>query len=175
MLTDKQGKLFKQWLGEHKGLMFKVVKAYAASPQDQDDLFQEILLQLWSSIPSFQGRAKETTWIYRVALNTALVWRRGEKRKRKRYHKLIIDFNGASDIQQSSCNPMRDSQILDQLYGAIRQLSKIDSSVVLMYLDGVSYDEMADILGVSKSNVGVRLNRAKRKLAQLLKGLIDDF
>lgn len=175
MLADKQEKLFKQWVGEYKKLMFKVVKAYAASPQDQDDLFQEILLQLWSSIPIFQGQAKETTWIYRVALNTALVWRRGETRKRKRYHKLIIDFNGASDIQQSSCNPMRDSQILDQLYGAIRQLSKIDSSVVLMYLDGVSYDEMAEILGISKSNVGVRLNRAKKKLAQLLKGIVDDF
>lgn len=175
MLADKQEKLFKQWVGEYKKLMFKVVKAYAASPQDQDDLFQEILLQLWSSIQIFQGQAKETTWIYRVALNTALVWRRGETRKRKRYHKLIIDFNGASDIQQSSCNPMRDSQILDQLYGAIRQLSKIDSSVVLMYLDGVSYDEMAEILGISKSNVGVRLNRAKKKLAQLLKGIIDDF
>jgi len=174
MLTDKQEELFKQWLGEHKKLMFKVVKAYASSPEDQDDLFQQILLQLWSSIPNFQGNAKEKTWIYRVALNTALVWRRGETRKRKRYHKLIIDFDGASDIQQSSCNPMRDAQILGQLYGAIRQLSKIDSSVVLMYLDGVSYDEMADILGISKSNVGVRLNRAKKKLAQLLKGLIDD-
>jgi RNA polymerase sigma-70 factor (ECF subfamily) len=175
MLAEKQEKLFKQWFGEHKGLVFKVVKAYAASPQDQDDLFQEILLQLWSSIPVFQGKAKEATWIYRVALNTALVWRRGETRKRKRYHKLIIDFNGAPDIQQSSCNPMRDSQILDQLYGAIRQLSKIDSSVVLMYLDGVSYDEMAGILGISKSNVGVKLNRAKKQLAQLLKGIIDDF
>lgn len=174
MLPDKQEKLFKQWLGEHKKLMFKIVRAYASSPQDQDDLFQQILLQLWSSIPNFQGRAKETTWIYRVALNTALVWRRGETRKRKRYHKLIIDFNGASDVQQSFRKPMRDAQILDQLYRAIRQLSKIDSSVVLMYLDDVSYDEMADILGISKSNVGVRLNRAKKKLAQLLKGLIDD-
>lgn len=175
MLADKQGKLFKQWLGEHKELMFKVVKAYASSPADQDDLFRQILLQLWPSIPNFQGNAKETTWIYRVALNTALVWKRGKVRKRRRHHRLMIDFNGASDIQQSSCNPMRDNQIVNQLYGAIRQLSKIDGSVVLMYLDGISYDEMAEILGISKSNVGVRLNRAKKKLAQLLKGLIDDF
>ena len=175
MLTDKQEELFKQWLGEHKKLMFKVVKAYASSLQDQDELFQEILLQLWSSIPNFQGNAKETTWIYRVALNTALVWKRSQVRKRKKHRKLTIDFQEVSDIQQSSYNSMRNDQILDQLYGAIRQLSKIDSSVVLMYLDGVSYDEMADIVGISKSNVGVRLNRAKKQLAQLLKGLIDDF
>lgn len=84
MLADKQGKLFKQWLGEHKGLMFKVVKVYAVSPEDQNDLFQQILLQLWSSIPNFQGNAEETTLIYRVALNTALVWKRGRVRKRRR-------------------------------------------------------------------------------------------
>ena len=174
-MADKQEELFKQWVGEHKKLMFKVVRAYASSLQDQDDLFQEILLQLWSSIPNFQGNAKETTWIYRVALNTALVWKRSQVRKRKKHRKLTIDFQEASDIQQSSCNSMRNDQILDQLYGAIRQLSKIDSSVVLMYLDGVSYDEMADIVGISKSNVGVRLNRTKKQLAQLLKGLIDDF
>ena len=174
-MSDKQEKLFKQWLGEHNNLIFRLVKAYASSPQDRDDLFQQILLQLWSSIPGFQGNAGHKTWIYRVALNTALVWRRGQIRKRKRHRKLIIDFNEASDVQQCSSQTTRDTQILDQLYGAIRQLPKIDSSIVLMYLDGVSYDEMAEILGISRSNVGVRLNRAKKKLAQLLKGLIDEI
>jgi len=174
-MSDNRERLFKQWLGEHKNLIFSVVKAYTSSPQDQDDLFQQILLQLWSSIPGFQGDARPTTWIYRVALNTALVWRRGQIRKRKRHHRLIIDFTAASDVQQSSPETMWDADILDQLYGAIRQLPKIDSSLVLMYLDGVSYGGMAQILGISSSNVGVRLNRAKKKLAQLLKGLIDDI
>jgi len=175
MLAEKQEKLFKQWFGEHKGLVFKVVKAYAASPQDQDDLFQEILLQLWSSIPGFQGKAKEATWIYRVALNTALVWKRGKVRKQRRYHRLMIDFNEASDVQQSYCDSMPEEQTIDRLYVAIRKLRKIDGSIILMCLDGLSYDEMAGILGISKSNVGVKLNRAKKQLAQLLKGLIDDF
>jgi len=173
-MSDKQEEIFKQWLGEHKNLIFRLVKAYASSPQDRDDLFQQILLQLWSSIPGFQGNAAQKTWIYRVALNTALVWRRSQIRKLKRHRKLIIDFNEASDVQQTSSETMRDTQILDELYGAIRQLPKIDSSIVLMYLDGVSYEEMAEILGISRSNVGVRLNRAKKKLAQLLKGLIDE-
>ncbi len=175
MLADKQGKLFKQWLGEHKGLMFKVVKAYAASPQDRDDLFQEILLQLWSSIRSFQGNAKETTWIYRVALNTALVWKRTEKRKRKRSRTEFLDIQEISQAK-GDCDELSQNQhVLDQVYNSIRQLPKSESSIVLLYLDGLSYDEMADVLGISKSNVGVRLNRAKKKLAQLLKGLIDDF
>lgn len=174
MLADKQGKLFKQWLGEHKGLMFKVVKAYAVSSQDQDDLFQEILLQVWSSIPSFNGKAKETTWIYKVALNTALVWKRTEKRKRKRFRTEFLDIQEISQAK-SDCDELSQNQhVLDQVYDSIRQLPKSESSILLLYLEGLSYDEMADVLGISKSNVGVRLNRAKKKLAQLLKGLIDD-
>lgn len=173
-MCDKQEKIFKQWLGEHKNLIFRLVKTYSSSPEDQDDLFQQILLQLWSSIPGFQGNAAHKTWVYRVALNTALVWKRSQIRKRKRRRKLIIDSNEASDVRQTPSETMRDTENLDELYGAIRRLSKIDSSIVLMYLDGVSYEEMAEILGISKSNVGVRLSRAKKKLAQLLKGLIDE-
>lgn len=175
MLAEKQEKLFKQWFGEHKGLVFKVVKAYAASLQDQDDLFQEILLQLWSSIPGFQGKAKEATWIYRVALNTALVWKRTEKRKRKRSRTEFLDIQEISQAK-GDCDELSQNQhVLDQVYNSIRQLPKSESSIVLLYLDGLSYDEMADVLGISKSNVGVRLNRSKKKLVQLLKGLIDDF
>ncbi len=173
MQIDKQEKIFKQWFGEYKKLIFKVVKTYADLPQDKDDLFQEILLQIWSSIPSFQGGAKETTWIYRVALNTALVWKRTEKRKRFR-----TEFLDIQEISQAKgdCDELSQNQlVLDQVYDSIRQLPKSESSIVLLYLDGLSYDEMADVLGISKSNVGVRLNRAKKKLAQLLKGLIDDF
>jgi RNA polymerase sigma-70 factor (ECF subfamily) len=174
MLADEQERQFRQWLGEHKNLMFKVVRAYAASPQDQDDLFQEILLHLWSSIPGFNGQAKETTWIYKVALNTALVWKRDQKRRRKGHHGLMIDFEEISDARQNCCDSIEARQLIDQVYGAIRDLPKIDSSIILMSLDGISYHEMAEILGISTSNVGVRLNRAKKQLAGLLKGLVDD-
>jgi RNA polymerase sigma-70 factor (ECF subfamily) len=175
VLADKQEKVFKQWLGEHKGLMFKVVRAYAALPNDQDDLFQEILLQLWRSIPGFDGEAKETTWIYRVALNTAMVWKRGKLRRRKKHHRTIIKFDELPDIQQNSGQLTSEQRIIDRLYAAIQVLPKIDSTLVFMYLDGLSYDEMAEIIGISKSNVGVKLNRAKKQLAQLLKGRIDDI
>lgn len=167
--------LFKRWLGEHKGVMFKVVRALAASPEDQDDLFQEILLHLWSSIPSFDGRAKETTWIYKVALNTALVWKRAKKRRRRRHDILIAASNEVADTHGDAYDSTRDEQIVERLYAAIRELPKIDGSIVLMYLDGLNYHEISDILGISKSHVGVKLNRAKKQLARSLKELIDDF
>ena len=175
MLTDNPEQLFEQWLTDHRKLIFKVVNAYEASSEKQDDLFQEILLQLWLSIPRFRGKAKETTWIYRVALNTALVWRRGETRRRKRHHRLILHSIDTSDTQENAHDCTLDRELLFRVYAAIRELPKIDGSLVLLYLDGISYDEIAEILGISKSNVGVRLNRARKRLAQSLKGLIDDF
>ncbi len=174
-MTDTQEKLFRAWFEKHKNLIFRVVNTYAVLPEDQDDLFQDVLLQLWSSIPNFQGEAKETTWIYRVALNTALVWKRTQNRKRKRFRTEILDIREIPHIKNHCDELPNNKEVLDKVYNSIRQLSKSDSSIVLLYLDGLGYDEIADVLGISKSNVGVRLNRAKKKLAQLLKGLIDDF
>lgn len=173
MVADERQTIFKKWLGEHQGLIFKVVRAYAGTPEDQDDLFQEILLQLWSSIPGFRGEAKVSTWVYRVALNTALVWKRAEKKRRQRRTR-VIDVNEAPDTKQSHTGSVGNRQIVDRLYGAIRELPKVDAGLVLMYLDGLSYSQMADILGISESNVGVKLNRAKKRLAELLKGYVDE-
>ena len=173
MLIPDQEILFKKWLNEYKKLIFKVVKTYAELPQDIDDLFQEILLQLWISIPNFLGHAKETTWIYRVALNTALVWKRSEKRKRHKNN--FLELEKISLTKEDLDIHSQNQQILEHVYDSIRQLSKSESSILLLYLDGLSYDEIANILGISKNYVGVRLNRAKKNLAQLLKGIIDDF
>jgi RNA polymerase sigma-70 factor (ECF subfamily) len=168
MADDKCETTFKQWLGEHQGLIFKVVRAYAAAADDQNDLFQEILLQLWFSIPNFQGKAKVSTWIYRVALNTALVWNRSEKKWRKHTSQITLFRPAQSGLGQSD-------EVIKRMYEAIRKLPKVDASIVLMHLDGLAYSEMAEILGISESNVGVKLNRAKKQLVQLLKGLVDDF
>jgi RNA polymerase sigma-70 factor (ECF subfamily) len=169
MADDKWEMTFKQWLGEHQGLIFKVVRAYAGTLEDQDDLFQEVLLQLWFSIPNFQEEAKVSTWIYKVALNTALVWNRSEKRRRKHSAAMAV-----FSPQQDNCSGQSE-EIIGRLYEAVRKLSKVDASVVLMHLDGLAYNEMADVLGISENNVGVKLNRAKTQLALLLEGLIDDF
>jgi RNA polymerase sigma-70 factor (ECF subfamily) len=161
---------FKQWLGEHTGLILRIARAYGNTAEDQDDLFQEILLQIWLSISRFGGRAKVSTWVYRVALNTAMVWNRGEKRRRKHGNRLMM-----FTPQRQDNGSEQPSEVVERLYGAIRKLPKIDASVVLMHLDGLAYDEMSEILGISESNVGVKLNRAKKQLAHLMGGFIDDL
>src|SRR5882724_6861020 len=94
MTAQQKEAIFRRWLDKHIGLMLKVVRGCAASPQDQDDLFQDVLLQLWSSIPAFRGEARETTWIYRVAFNTALAWRRVERRRREG-HETFLKFDAS--------------------------------------------------------------------------------
>jgi RNA polymerase sigma factor (sigma-70 family) len=103
---------FRQWLGEHKGLLVKVVRAFAEGPADQDDLFQEVLLQVWLSLPNFRDDSKPTTWLYRVALNTALAWKRSEKKRRGRQGPLPISDSAAQ--MTTSADMERDSQVVDQ-------------------------------------------------------------
>jgi RNA polymerase sigma-70 factor (ECF subfamily) len=171
MTAKEQETLFRRWLDEHLGLMLKVVRACTMTQQDQEDLFQEISLQLWSSIPAFRGEAKESTWIYRVAFNTALGWRRDEKRRRIK-HETHLKFNVIPDASSSQS---RNREIVEMLYAAIRLLSKVDASLALMHLDGLSYREMGDVLGISENNVGVKLNRIRKQLAEQLKGATNEL
>jgi len=174
MTTEQHETVFKKWFGEHQGLIYRVVRAYAVTPSDREDLFQEVCLQLWCSVLKFEGKSKISTWIYRVALNTALVWNRGKKKRRRR-HRVMLELTEVADPRTDDGSAGENEKVVERVYGAIRGLGKVDASVVLMYLDGLSYRAMAEVLGISESNVGVKLNRAKKKLAQLLDGLIDDF
>ena len=174
MTTQEQEATFRRWLKEHLGLMLKVVRGCANAPQDQDDLLQDILLQLWSSIPSFRGEAKETTWIYRVAFNTALAWRRGEQRRRKG-HETFLKFDTSPQAQPSHVDSLSEREIVERLYAASRQLPKVDASLALMHLDGLSYQEMAEVLGISGNYIGVKLNRIRKQLADQLKGATDEL
>jgi RNA polymerase sigma-70 factor (ECF subfamily) len=174
MTAQEQETLFRRWLNEHLGLMLKVVRGCATAPQDQDDLLQDILLQIWSSIPSFRGEAKETTWIYRVAFNTALAWRRGERRRREK-HETFLKFDTSPRAQPSHLDSLSEQEIVERLYTAIRQLPKVDASLALMHLDGLSYQEMAEVLGISENYVGVKLNRIRKQLADQLKGATDEL
>ena len=156
--------LFQQWLNDHAGLVYKVTRAYAQDADDQDDLFQEIVFQLWRSLPSFRGSAKATTWIYRVALNTALAWRRREAKHRGDKAPLAALANQhAAEHNDLAVQNSRETR--QRLYGAIYRLSKIDCALALLYLNGLTYAEMAEILGISEGNVGVKLSRIKRSLA----------
>jgi RNA polymerase sigma-70 factor (ECF subfamily) len=168
LLKDDPESLFKSWLTEHGGAVLKVARAYTFTTEDCQDLVQEILLQVWRSLPQFQGRASPSTWFYRVALNTALGWRRKERRRRLRQQPILrvedLPVAGLDSAQQTA-----QREVVERLYVAIRRLPKTDAALVLLYLDGFSYRQMAEVLGISESNVGVKLNRAKKALGALMK------
>ena len=171
MVNENPETVFKTWLQEHGGAVLKVARAYTLTPEDCQDLAQEILLQVWRSLPQFEGRASASTWVYRVALNTALGWRRKEGRRRARQQPLlepedlpVAGLNSAEQLQQR--------EVVERLYAAIRQLPKADAALVLLYLEDLSYREMAEVLGISESNVGVKLNRAKKALGELMKEVV---
>ena len=158
---------FRQWIGEHTGLLLKVVRSFADGSDDADDLFQEILLQVWLSLPNFRNDSKPTTWLYRVAFNTALAWKRGEK---KRWHKQSsLSIADVVTPAATSGEAQRNDRIVEQLYAAIRALPPAKRALVVLYLDGFSYREIADVVGISESNVGVTLNRIKKELAATVK------
>jgi RNA polymerase sigma-70 factor (ECF subfamily) len=174
MTAQAQETIFRQWLDQHLGLMLKVVRGCAAAPPDQDDLFQDVLLQIWQSIPAFRGEAKETTWIYRVAFNTALAWRRGERRRREG-QETFLKFDVSPQVQPSHVDALPEQEIVAQLYAAIRELPKVDASLALMHLEGLSYQEMAEVLGISENYIGVKLNRIRKQLADQLKGALHEL
>jgi RNA polymerase sigma-70 factor (ECF subfamily) len=160
MQQRDEDEVFYEWLRDHKGVFFKVVRAYAFTPQDREDLFQEIATQVWRSVPNFRGDAAVTTWIYRVALNVAISWTRRETKYRDGTQAL----DGIEPALQENVHS-RDPR-LEWLYGQIAQLNEPDRSLTLLLLDGFSYRDMASLLGISEGNVGVRINRIKARLTQ---------
>lgn len=159
-IVDKEQ--FSALIVAHQKLIYKVCHMYADLPEDVEDLFQEIVLNLWRAYPSFENRSQVGTWLYRVALNTAITRLRKVKRR---------DGN-ESDIDWSTLRAENSTydQELQTLYDAIKQLNKVEKALVVLYLEDRSYREMAEIMGISENYVGVQLNRIKKKLKQLSGG-----
>lgn len=160
--------LFRTWLIEHQGAVLKVARAYTLTLEDCQDLVQEILLQVWMSLPQFQGKSSASTWFYRVALNTALSWHRQEHRRRGRHH-AAIEIADVPATSPENSDQLVQRETVERLYTALRQLPKTDAAVVLLYLEDMTYRQIAEVLGISETHVGVKLNRAKKALSELLK------
>lgn len=171
--ADRQ-QLFKSWLEEHPGIVVKITRSFAPAPADAADLQQELLLQLWISLPSYAGQAKPSTWIYRVCLNTALTWRRGTFRREKHVEPTADIAQLAADTTSPAENA-GDRELLERLYAAIRALPGSERALVLLSLDGLAYREIADITGLTENHVGVALARARKRLAKLMKGVTDEL
>lgn len=160
MTEEQQLVIFNSWLKGYKALLLKIVRAYAFTPMDRDDLFQDISVQVWRSIPSFRKEAAVSTWLYRVSLNTAIRWTKHAQRHLSSTQSLD---EGTPVLQETKGN--YDDR-LEWLYDEITRLNEVDRSLALLVLDGLSYDEISAILGISQSNVGVKINRLKKHLAQ---------
>ena len=169
LIDEDQKSLFMTWLDEHGSSVMKVARAYTLTNEECQDLAQEILLQAWCSLSKFEQRASAATWFYRVALQTAMNWHRKDKPRRLSQQPFldvqVIAAEGVDIAEQA-----QQQETVEQLYNAIHQLPKADAALVLLYLDELSYREMAEVLGISESNVGVKLNRAKKALRELMKG-----
>lgn len=149
-------------INQHRGLIFKICHLYARDPDDLQDLFQDIVLQLWRAFPSFRNESLLTTWMYRVALNTAISWFRKEKRKPEQL-KISV-----AELQLPDIEPGEEVEILHQ---AIQHLTQVEKAIIILYLDEKSYQEISDIMGITLSNVGVKINRIKMKLEKIVKAL----
>lgn len=159
MTSSQQQKIFEGWLQEHKGILFKVVRSYGSVEEDREDLFQEIAVNVWKSVPNFRNDCAVSTWIYRIALNRAIKWSLKVKKQQERE----ADEEIIRVLQPVEEKP---DERLSWLYEQIHQLDEIDRSLCLLLLDGFSYKEMASIIGISESYVGVKINRIKKHLTE---------
>jgi len=145
-------------------LIYKVCRVYAATKPDRDDLYQEIVLQLWHAYPRFRGEAKFSTWLYRVAINTAI----SGLRKRKDF----IRSYEPNDLPSHHEDAPYAEEQLTELYRAIERLNDIDKAIVMLYLEDKSYEEMEDIMGMNSGALRVKMNRIREKLRQLTKNKV---
>lgn len=153
---------FIELIQENRGIIHKVTNLYCTQEEDKQDLFQEIVIQLWKSFEKFRGDSKFSTWMYRIAINTAITGIRKTSRRVQTVSTDIIPF----EIQLEQYDNEKEQQIA-QLYAAIKELNEIERSIVMLYLDDKSYEEMEDILGINQNNLRVKMNRIKDKLRKM--------
>mgnify|MGYP006405843833 FL=1 len=150
-------------INKHKGILYKVSRMYFDNLEDQQDLFQEIILQLWKSIGSFKGTSELSSWMYRVSLNTAIVF--FKKEKRKPGQESLFNSEG---IPEEQYDDHKDQQLV-HFYEAVKKLNKIEKAIILQLIEGFSGKEIAQNLGLSESNVRVKTKRTKEKLQNIIK------
>jgi RNA polymerase sigma-70 factor (ECF subfamily) len=161
--VDKQ-KEFIQLIREHEGIIYKISRVYFELEEDQQDLYQEIVYQLWKSFDSFRGGSKWSTWMYRVALNTAISFLKKNKSKARK-----VGSEHLEHFKLEPFDPVLEERV-EWLYKSIQQLTVVEKGIILLYLEGKSHEEIAGITGFTQSNVGTRISRIKEKLrSQIVK------
>ena len=156
-------KEFSQLIRNNQGLIIKVSRLYTNTLEDEEDLFQEIVLQLWKSYDTFKGDSKISTWMYRVALNTAITLFR--KKSRSPQTDELQDFHYKDYLEDDDAEKR---QKISLLYKVIKMLPNVERAIVMMYLDDVPYRDIAENLGITEVNARVKMNRLKKTLKELM-------
>lgn len=157
---------FKSIVDQYHPMLYKIGRSYAADGDDFDDLYQEMLIQIWQSLKKFRKESRLSTWVYRVAINTALTYKRNQKRKALT---LSLGHQQAENVAATQDGTARQrEERIELLYEALKSLKKEDRALVLLQLEGKSYEEIADVIGISRTNVGVKLMRLRKKLSVIL-------
>jgi RNA polymerase sigma-70 factor (ECF subfamily) len=156
-------KEFLEIVKKNQGIIHKVCSIYCDDEEDRNDMVQEILAQLWKSYPTFRNESKFTTWMYRVALNTAITSFKKQKRQPDRTPLSLHNFQFAEDISNTETE-----ENLRLLKDAVSRLTGIEKSIILLFLEEKSYEEIADITGITQNYVRVKMNRIKKKLKLMM-------
>ncbi|WP_114905246.1 RNA polymerase sigma factor [Kordia sp. SMS9] len=150
-------------LERHQNIVHKVCRIYTSNKDQHNDLFQEITIQLWKAYPKFRGDSKFSTWMYRVALNTAITLYRKSKRRVKTQDYESVIFKISSEDYDDT-----EEEQLKLMYKAIKQLSDIEKALIFLYLEDKNYKEIAQTIGITEVNARVKMNRIKTKLRKIL-------
>ncbi|MEO9873024.1 RNA polymerase sigma factor [Ekhidna sp.] len=153
---------FKSYVEENMSLIMHICRAYSRGEDSLKDLVQEVSLQLWRSHKSFKGNSQLSTWVYRVTLNVCLSHSKKLKRKPET---VPLEFGGSKFEENDP-----EKEQIEKLYTGIKKLNESDRAIVLLYLEDKSYKEMSDILGITVTNVGVKVNRLKDRLKKIING-----
>lgn len=162
-MESKESK-FTLLVKENQGIVHKICRIYSDSPEAHEDLFQEIVLQLWKSFDSFKGDSKFSTWMYRVGLNTAITLIR---KKNKRIDTISIDQHAYFDIKTNDYDEEKEER-LKLLYTCIKKLNDVERALVLLFLEDLPYKDIAETMGISEVNARVKMNRTKEKLKEMM-------
>ena len=163
MTKDKLSEQFLSVFEDNTGIIIKIARAFTRTSHDREDLINDIALELWKSFKSFNGNSKISTWIYRVALNTSMNYKR-----KKRNDTLFSSINDFKTETSEWLYEQDDSEQSEILYRCIDELNELNKAIILLYLDGNSHDDISEITGISKTNVGTRIGRIKEQIRNLV-------
>lgn len=156
---------FQSLIEQHKKILYKICNSYCRNPDDREDLAQQIVAQLWQSFRSFDGRAQFSTWMYRVALNTAISWYRRERTRTR--HILPVGEHVLNAVAEQESEPDE----IRILYDFIESLDELNKALILLYLDGYTNREIGEVLGISETNVGTKIGRLKTTMREEVRGI----